>query len=57
MTDWGGPHAPRKQLLAMNIPADEVDDMIDTFEKLGAKSIKKIENPDGTFNIEVEFEE
>jgi hypothetical protein len=47
--------ADNKELLAKNVPADEIDDMEKSFKKLGATNIKRTENPDGTFNLEGTF--
>jgi hypothetical protein len=44
-----------KQLLAKNVPADEVDQVEATFQALGATDIKKEKQPDGTFNLEGNF--
>jgi hypothetical protein len=44
-----------KELLAKNVPADEIDDMVKAFSALGATNIKKIKNADGSFNLEGTF--
>jgi len=44
-----------KVLLAKNGPAEEVDEIIAAFEKLGATDIKKEEQADGSFNVEATF--
>jgi hypothetical protein len=44
-----------KQLLAKNVPAAEIDEMVKAFEKLGATDVKKTANADGTFNLEGTF--
>jgi hypothetical protein len=44
-----------KELLAKKVPADEVDEMEAAFKKLGATDIKKVKQPDGTFNLEGTF--
>jgi hypothetical protein len=43
------------ELLAKNVPADEIEDMKKAFEKLGATNIKATKNADGTFNLEGSF--
>ena len=47
--------AEPKKLLAKNVLAEDVKDMIEAFKKLGATDITKTENPDGTFNLEGKF--
>ena len=44
-----------KELLAKNVPAEDIDEMVKSFEKLGATNIKKTKNADGTFNLEGSF--
>ena len=44
-----------KQLLATEIPADEIDNVEEVFKALGATDIKKEKLPDGTFNLEGNF--
>ena len=44
-----------KQLLAKNIPADEVNDLEAAFRELGATNVTKVKNPDGTYNLEGTF--
>jgi hypothetical protein len=44
-----------KQLLAKNVPADEVDQLEQAFQALGATDIKKEKQTDGTFNLEGNF--
>jgi hypothetical protein len=44
-----------KQLLATEIPADEIDDVEATFKALGATDIKKEKQLDGTYNLEGNF--
>jgi hypothetical protein len=44
-----------KVLLAKNVSAKEVPKIQAAFKKLGATSIKKVKNADGTFNIEATF--
>jgi hypothetical protein len=47
--------AVAKELLAKNVPEDEIDEMVKAFEKLGATEVKKVENEDGTFDLEGTF--
>jgi hypothetical protein len=44
-----------KELLVKNVPADLVDRKVKAFSILGATNIKKVKNPDGTYNIEGTF--
>ncbi|WP_158228729.1 hypothetical protein [Bradyrhizobium sp. Y36] len=44
-----------KQLLAKNIPADEIDDVEEAFKALGATELKKDKQPNGTYNLEGTF--
>lgn len=46
-----------KELHGKKVPANEVDKVVKTFEKLGATNIKKTRNPDGTFEIEGTFDD
>ena len=43
-----------KVLLAKEVPADEVDEIVEAFEVLGA-TVKKEKQPDGSFNVEGTF--
>ncbi|MGH6709245.1 MAG: hypothetical protein ACREEK_09770 [Bradyrhizobium sp.] len=45
----------KKKVLAKRIPKDEVKDIEDAFEALGATDIKKVKQADGTFNLEGTF--
>lgn len=47
--------AKPKQILLKNIPADEIEEMIEAIEKLGATDITKKKNADGTFNLQGTF--
>jgi hypothetical protein len=44
-----------KQLLAKEVPADEVDELEKAFKALGATDIKKEKQADGTYNLEGNF--
>jgi hypothetical protein len=44
-----------KQLLAKEVPAEDVDEVEQAFQALGATDIKKEKQDDGTFNLEATF--
>jgi hypothetical protein len=46
---------PKKVVLAKHVPANEVEEMEQAFEALGATDIKKEKQADGTFNLEGNF--
>ena len=55
---WGGPRAPETRIVvAQNVPGHEVEALIAAFKAEGARNLRKIQNLDGTFDIEAEFED
>lgn len=40
-----------KQLTATGIPAEDVDDIVQSFKDLGSTDVKSTEQPDGTYTI------
>jgi D-arabinose 5-phosphate isomerase GutQ len=43
--------------LVNHVPANEIDALIDNLKASGATVIKMTKNPDGTFDVEAEFED
>jgi hypothetical protein len=40
-----------KEVMIKNVPAGEVDQLIEAFKELGGTDTKKEKQPDGTFNL------
>jgi hypothetical protein len=44
-----------KQIVATEIPAEDVDDIVTAFQNLGATDITKTQQSDGTYTVQATF--